>query len=799
MTRIGALHADAWTGLVLSDRPGTGFGLRFAVELAGAARSGEILDLDDFFWLTHEVGPHDPDGRYARVSFDLALPLPGSVGAGANGANGAAGANGADGVDGAPDPPVVPRVGREPGLTLEWARVGEGVVVGRARAAFKGALLLRGWFPWDWAGEWQALGEGLLAAESADGGSALAAWVTGARPGVAPRPGARPGAGPGPGEGVTVRIPVMPGDDAVFAAAIAADLPGAAELVEAIDPGAVPAGLGDAAEAYEALRTRVTGGLEGLAAAVTDAIHWTVLLQPETGRSYTPAGRRWIFPRAEARGGARDHWTVFGWDSYFNALELAVEAPDAARETLLAGLRTAYPNGCVPNWRGRYGGTPDRSQPPMGSLAALKLHLRRPDPAMLEEAYPLLKAWSDWWGDPRSGPESGEAVGPDGGGPRRAPGPRGLFTWGSDPDRIDPLAPPWERDVGIRQLAAWESGQDDLPTWDEAHESPEHHCLAVDPVDLNAYRVLDLECLAKIAWELGLDDEGAAHLAAAADLRRRINEHLWDAERETYADRRWDGSFTPARTAGHFLVLAAGVAPEDRAGRMLGHLTEPSLFWGDFVVPTLSRDDPRFAEQQYWRGTIWPPINYLVHMGLARYGFDAEAATVAERGARMFLADRRRTGLCRENFDSRTGEGGGQRHQSWGPLFALAALEELVDVTPWDGLRVGGLRPESRTELTNLELGPRGVFDLAVGPEGLALRVDGEPVLQTDAPAVLRGLELEADRIAMEVACETELTVRAHLSGNRFPVEVGGRGEEWSAPVVRVPAGRNRVVLRALS
>ena len=35
-------------------------------------------------------------------------------------------------------------------------------------------------------------------------------------------------------------------------------------------------------------------------------------------------------PRAAERGGGRDHWTVFGWDSFFNALELAVEAPAAA-------------------------------------------------------------------------------------------------------------------------------------------------------------------------------------------------------------------------------------------------------------------------------------------------------------------------------------------------------------------------------------------------------------------------------------------------------------------------------------
>jgi hypothetical protein len=390
------------------------------------------------------------------------------------------------------------------------------------------------------------------------------------------------------------------------------------------------------------------------------------------------------------------------------------------------------------------------------------------------------------------------ADGPDTGGPRRSPGPRGLLTWGSDRDRIDPLAPPWERGAGIRQLAGWESGQDDLPTWDEAEEVEAHHCLDVDPVDLNAYRVLDLECMARIAWELGRDDEAAAHQREADALRRLVNEHLWDPERETYGDRRWDGSFTPARTAGQFLVLAAGIPPDDRARRMVEHLTDPSLFWGDFVVPTLSRDDPRFAEQQYWRGTIWPPMNYLIHMGLARYGFDTEAAEVAERGARMFLADRERTGLCRENFDARTGEGGGQRHQSWGPLFALTALEELADVTPWDGLRVGGLRPSSRTEITNLDLGPRGRCDLALGPEGLALSLDGEPVLQTDAPVVLRGLRIGPRRLVADVSCEEEVSLRARLAGTRWSIELGDRQWERDTPEVRVAPGRSRIEIRGL-
>ena len=106
--------------------------------------------------------------------------------------------------------------------------------------------------------------------------------------------------------------------------------------------------------------------------SITDNLMWMVLLQPETGRLYVPAGRRWIFPKppglqtddsgacrrrrsASAGTGTRrsqrvdDDWTVFGWDSFFNALLLATASGRLAWSALLAGIESGYPNGNVPN------------------------------------------------------------------------------------------------------------------------------------------------------------------------------------------------------------------------------------------------------------------------------------------------------------------------------------------------------------------------------------------------------------------------------------------------------------------
>src|SRR5262249_4691953 len=165
-----------------------------------------------------------------------------------------------------------------------------------------------------------------------------------------------------------LRFVVTPQSEVYFGAALAADRELAhATARDALEPAAVDALLDTAAARYEAERVAVDGHWDGLGAAVTNNTHWMVLLQPETGRRYVPAGRRWIFPAPSGP----DHWTIFEWDGFFGALQLSVESPDLAAEALAAVLGTQYENGNVPNWRGRFAGTKDRSQPPVGAYVTL--------------------------------------------------------------------------------------------------------------------------------------------------------------------------------------------------------------------------------------------------------------------------------------------------------------------------------------------------------------------------------------------------------------------------------------------
>ena len=633
MMRVGALEARRWAGIVFAAGPDDGIGLR----LVFTTPDGQRRELEDWYWMVSRVGSHAPDGGYARMEFDLAAE---------------------------PSPASRPGEGT---LILEWSRRKDAVAL-RAVARAPGRVELVGDDPWGWKARWK---------EASDGWHASLASIEIAAV-FEPRAGKRaatvvawePRGAPSRSSDARARAQRL--------------LP---ELDRWID---------HARADWERRRPRSSGAAEGLVEAVADNLMWTVLLQPETGHLYAPAGRRWIFPKPgdgapqesapgdSARAGAPtpDDWTVFGWDSFFNALLLATAFGRLAWDMLLAGLESRYPNGNVPNWRSRLAGTPDRSQPPVGSFAALKLHLACPDVDALAAAWPGLRAWSDWWVADKRGRPRREGLSP------------GLFAWGSDAALVPrrERLPEWEVDASGHQRAAWESGQDDLPLWEEAEWDPRREVLAMSAVDLCSYRALDLECLSRIARILG---DPAAARRLEAERRRLVatmNGVLWCDAAGLYLDELPAGRSRRV-AASNFLPLIAGVPSARRARRMVGVLRDPARFWGDWVLPTISRDDPAFDDQQYWRGSIWPPMNYLVLQGLRRYGFDELASELAWKGALMFLADRRRTGFCRENFDARSGRGRGRRFQSWGPLFALGAIEEFVNACPWRGLRIGSRLP----------------------------------------------------------------------------------------------------------
>lgn len=264
----------------------------------------------------------------------------------------------------------------------------------------------------------------------------------------------------------------------------------------------------------------------------------------------------------------------------------------------------------------------------------------------------------------------------------------------------------------------WESGMDNSPRWDAAYEAVvvEHetelrrhdvrlvadvserpsdheyqrylHLVAqmrsVDYEDAQVAEVVDFrvgdvfmtailavaaEELAALGRELGLDDEVSDQPALARRARQAV---LASVDPDTGLCRDWDArtrSWTSAESLASFSVLICGgdeaVHARQRdvvtGPRWAGH---PDLRYA--VPPSLSPDHPGFQPRTYWRGPVWPVMNWLFWWALDRAGEADLARSWREQGLAQ-LADL----AFGEYYHPLTGEPLGSHDQSWTAAVAL--------------------------------------------------------------------------------------------------------------------------------
>jgi hypothetical protein len=750
---VGALDAVGWPGLVIAPTPDTAFAFVLRVE-----REGESAEAEDFYYLVSEVGPHSPDGLYAKIRFDLGLPFK----------------------MGRATPVLMKPSPRKKALTMEWSRRDERTVIGRIISPEDVRVTLVYYFPWDRKGDYQVRADGdVLGHPAGRTGPSYMVWTS--------RP-AEPGAAPA---GSLARSYAPSADRTLaFAAGIGDNDAGVSDhLYRYRNAETIGALLDEEAQVYENKRVKARGLYDGVPEAITNCLHWTLLYQPGSHRLYLPAGRTRILPRADGRA---DHWTVSSGGGFLAALGLALESQKLAVDAVHAILETQYPDGNIPNWRGASGGSADRSQPPLGSYVVLKLFERVGDLDLLRQAYPYLQRWHEFWTAPGT---SGQ--------PRRDGNGDGLLEWGADPWPAGRPVPSWEKNATGRMRAAAESSQDDLPSWDDAPFDAATGTMAMNCVDLNSLYALDSWCLAEIASVLGRPAEVELYRGQYERTKALVNARLWDEKSGLYCDRHWDGRFSAHKPASSFFPLLARIPDEGRAQRMLKHLLDPKQFWGDFLIPSIARDDPSFRpeSQQAWRGAVRPAASYLIYEGLRAYGFDAVASELARKSAEMFLTSWKSFGLAPESFDSLTGEAGGDRFQSAGPLAALMALEEYLDFTPHEGLRFGMLKPDAKGKLSRVMIQGRQ-YEVEVSNSSTILREEGTSLLSIDGSAVVRRFLYSEAEVSFSVKTLKRREIRLRfLKKGKYQLAVDGREVDVfssNATKFEVPEGEHAVLVQLL-
>ena len=455
-----------------------------------------------------------------------------------------------------------------------------------------------------------------------------------------------------------------------------------------------------------------TGCCDGALDAIRDVIGWNTVYDPVNRRPYTALSRNW----SSAKFGGFGVWLD---DVLYHALLAGTLDLTLAEENLhavFAGRTEAGNLPCLLTGRDAW---VDRSQPPIGAFVLWLLYQRWGERRLLENAWEVLLDNHEWWWRERDGNGNG------------------LLEYGTSP-----VGEGLYR--GTALAARDESSMDNSPVHDEATLIPESHTLDCEDVGLNSLLVLDGEMLALVAAELGRDGEARRMETRARNLAGRIQEALWDPEREVFANRLWSGRFVSSIAPTSFYPLIAGAASPAQARALLRWMEDPRRFGGRFGLPSVSRDDPAFRDNVYWRGRVWPPLNFLVYQGLRRYGFVAEATALARRSHEMFAVPWREARQCAENYGAQDGAVTDQpdtdTFYGWGALMPAMGVAEVCDVSPWDGWSIAHTGEDVRMGPLRC---PSGWARVESRAGILALHVDGRPMLRTTGRGRFRHLRLE--------------------------------------------------------
>lgn len=422
------------------------------------------------------------------------------------------------------------------------------------------------------------------------------------------------------------------------------------------------------------------------------------------------------------------------WDTWKQAFAMSHFNPDIAKENIRAvfswQIKPDDPlrpqdTGFVPDliaWnlspeRGGDGGNWNErnTKPSLAAWSVMEVYNTTQDKTWLEEMYPKLVAYHDWW--LRNRDHNGNGV-PEYGATRdkahnTASGEM-LFTVKTgdkevslsglnayarviDNGHYDSLAIP------AQVAASWESGRDDAAVFgfiDKAqldsyvanggkrsdwtvkfaeNRSKEGNLLGYsllqESVDQASYMYSDNHYLAQMASLLGKEQEASRYRQLAEKLSAYINTCMFDEKSGFYYDIRIEDKPLANGCAGRPIVergkgpegwspLFNGAATQEHADAVVKVMLDPKAFNTYVPLGTAALTNPAFGPDIYWRGRVWVDQFWFGLKGMERYGYREQAQTLAEtffKHAKGLTSD----GPIQENYNPLTGAQQGAPNFSW--------------------------------------------------------------------------------------------------------------------------------------
>lgn len=388
--------------------------------------------------------------------------------------------------------------------------------------------------------------------------------------------------------------------------------------------------------------------LRDVYAAMSSCLAWNTIYDVKNDRVFTTVDRQWNVNR----GG----YVFFGWDNFFMAQMIGLDNKELAMANAIEALNEATEEGFVSNnSQGNGRKSWDRSQPPVGGMMCWEIYEKHGDHWFLEDVYPKLLEWNEWWLKKRMNGK--------------------LLSWGSHVSKN----PFHDQNYHNLQAAMLETGIDDSPMYEGVVFNKEKSMMELHDVGLNALYIGDCEALAKMAEVLGKNQEYRQLKERSKMFRENINS-LWNEENGLFQNndlikQKFSSRISPTS----FYPMISQTATYQQARMMIDrHLMNKNEFWGDWVLPSISKDDPQYEQQRYWKGAIWAPMNFLTYLGLRHY--DQQAATeLVLKSVEVFRKNWNKHGYVCENYSPLDGTCTHEKLKSspwytWGGLMVIMGL-----------------------------------------------------------------------------------------------------------------------------
>ena len=422
------------------------------------------------------------------------------------------------------------------------------------------------------------------------------------------------------------------------------------------------------------------------------------------------------------------------WDTWKQAYAMAHFNPNVAKDNIRAVFAWQIPPddpvrpwdaGFVPDLLA-YNTSPERggdgsnwnernTKPSLAAWSVMEVYKTTGDRAWLEEMYPHLVAYHDWWLRNRDHNHNGV---PEYGATRdkahNTPDGKMIFTVrrGDKEQKMTGLEN-YSRvlrsgrydsiDIPAQVAASWESGRDDASVFgfidpdqlqryiDKGGKREDWqvlfaenraadgtllgYSLLQESVDQASYMYSDSSYLARMADILGKPQEAQRFRDHAKHLADYINACMFDDKTGFFYDIRIADKPLANGCAGKPIVergrgpegwspLFNGAATQQHADAVVKVMKDPKEFNSWVPLGTASLTNPAFGADIYWRGRVWVDQFWFGLKGMERYGYRDDAVEMANR----FLAHANGLtgdGPIRENYNPLNGDQQGAPNFSW--------------------------------------------------------------------------------------------------------------------------------------